>query len=819
MTAALRQFIDTARRLALERGLSWNPPFDENGVIDHEHRWNLSGLLASPSPVWFSSFGWRPKMLKALESLDLESICARPKQNFLEAAWREFCQAALIDLVLVQNQAPHGTYRLTKTVKLLAWVAGDVGPAHITGDHVRLAYNIALRMGDVEAARVFPGVVRKLFDHQHLALRPNLASSCTPYADADSLAAQALTDAANARTNSKGYRSNSILKHPNERKEASKLPDHRAFWELCRIVFTEEPRSLHDLQLFACARLHIITGLRAAEIALLPYNWEKWREWTDIDGNPAGLKGGITRSLAIRHFAGKQGAKSKGGGTRQLVPKLQDVPKMFEDIVLDTLHEVENATLPLRRTYGDQIASGRLFPDLPIDALVPIWEVYVRVFGNIQIASHPIPKELLTRYKQGSFHNNFEERNFRFDPSALDEIRFQQMRALGLADSNIPTEPLNWKIGQYFSDSRSKISSSFFRDETGSFFRPERAEWGRIHFRVGEVEAELSRKGFRKTLLEPSMPVHSEDAIAPHQFLFLTAYDKGGIRTDTNTFDAAKFFAVRRFNTDEVTLALGNSKDIRHLTLFSRYGRNDEDRSLYLETHSLRHLQNTELFRKGLADAIITKRFDRVSVQQSYVYDHRSLAEHLDNIDISDDIEERLGAKASTTYRLILSGRVSGPLVDRFQKIQVEEGDDQAFEFLVAEADGLHATPYGFCLNSFTVDPCPNHLECFNGCLHLARTDLPSEQQRLTTLRARTANILQKARDCPGGSVGRRNQIAHAQNRLDNIDKALATAPGDQPFPDGSDLSNPVDVIARATTVDRAPPLNDFNSSPDAADG
>ena len=233
----------------------------------------------------------------------------------------------------------------------------------------------------------------------------------------------------------------------------------------------------------------------------------------------------------------------------------------------------------------------------------------------------------------------------------------------------------------------------------------------------------------------------------------------------------------------------------------------------------MRHFQNTELFRKGLADAIITKRFDRLSVQQSYVYDHRSLAEKLDSIDLPGDVEERFGTKASTTYRLILSGRVSGPLVERFKRVQAEEGDDAAFDFLVAEADGLHATPYGFCLNSFTVDPCPNHLECFNGCLHLARTSLPSEHQRLTTLRDRTATILRKAQAAPPGSVGRRNQIEHAQKRLDNIEKTLATSAGERPFPDGADLSAPIETVVRSTMVDRgAPPLNRLQPGLDMSD-
>ncbi len=70
----------------------------------------------------------------------------------------------------------------------------------------------------------------------------------------------------------------------------------------------------------------------------------------------------------------------------------------------------------------------------------------------------------------------------------------------------------------------------------------------------------------------------------------------------------------------------------RSASLFEKYGETDEDRALKIESHMLRHLQNTELFRLGVADTIISKRFNRRSVAQSYEYDHRSLAEELDQI-------------------------------------------------------------------------------------------------------------------------------------------------------------------------------------------
>jgi hypothetical protein len=140
---------------------------------------------------------------------------------------------------------------------------------------------------------------------------------------------------------------------------------------------------------------------------------------------------------------------------------------------------------------------------------------------------------------------------------------------------------------------------------------------------------------------------------------------------------------------------------------------------------------------------------------------------------------------------LIVANRASGPIVNEFRRIQREFGDEVAFEYLNAEADGLHVTPFGFCLSSFTVDPCPKHLECFNGCIHYGRTDVAEERVHLERLHNRMVRVIEKIMEVPEArrTVGWGNQLEHARTRLANIEKALAARPGTKPFPDGRDLS------------------------------
>ncbi|UOB51079.1 hypothetical protein [Acinetobacter junii] len=225
-------------------------------------------------------------------------------------------------------------------------------------------------------------------------------------------------------------------------------------------------------------------------------------------------------------------------------------------------------------------------------------------------------------------------------------------------------------------------------------------------------------------------------------------------------------------------------------SIFEVYGKTEKDRKLSLTPHSLRHLQNTELFRQGVADTIITKRFGRKSTVQSYEYDHRSLIEQLEHIELPGDTQY-LDDKTATLAKLIATHNAHGPIVNTFKRLQQDEGDESAYAFLKVEANGFHATPYGHCLNTFSVDPCPKHLQCFSGCKHLSATNLPEQRNNLEKLKIKVIDALDIAEKMPSNSVGRANQLNHGQMLLNGINQLLETPVGERVFPDGSDFSMP----------------------------
>ena len=229
-------------------------------------------------------------------------------------------------------------------------------------------------------------------------------------------------------------------------------------------------------------------------------------------------------------------------------------------------------------------------------------------------------------------------------------------------------------------------------------------------------------------------------------------------------------------------------------TIFTKYSTVPNKSDLFVLSHSLRHLMNTELFRQGVPDTVITQHFGRQSVAQSYVYDHRSLAERLKDVEIPEKAAKLIvpGTPQETVAKMVLSDLFGGSAIAvAFKKIQSESGDEAAFMYLAQNSDGFHATPYGFCITSFAVNPCVRHLKCFDNCRHYLPSGMKEHRISLESLRASLRVMKDTAAAKPLTSTGRKNQIAHAERLISGIDAALAAQPNAPLFNNGTDHSKP----------------------------
>ncbi|GAA0030956.1 MULTISPECIES: hypothetical protein [Bradyrhizobium] len=784
MNASFAAYVASARVLAEGRGLKWDLPCDDAGRIARESRWDLTALVGMipPPSIHVSDFGVENDAFGRLNEVRRQMGQPELQAVPMGRSWRDLYLAVIIHQLLVRKNKPRSALVPARWIRHLASAAGDTPPWAVTPDQVRQAYNAALLVGDSgKNALNFDMTVRTVLDDQHLADTPALARFCVPLGSDSARQSHERSQGERARVNA-SFETNRLRSRLSERKSAAKLPEEQAFWEMVRIVFTETPRSFSDAIRFAILKLGIITGLRVGEVVLLPLDCRRWREYVDADGQPAGGKGGQSRSLMLRHFAEKQ-VEDEGVDGVCLYENAHHIPPMFEEIVLQTLSTIEELTAPLRRRLRRQVETGRLFPEYPVDALVPAHEMFTRLSGNAIFSNAELPAGLEARYRET------------LDSGVLDELRDIQLAGAA------PFQPASvfWLRPR-------KAGLIAIRNKAGEIV--DRVEWRDAFLRVGDVEAYV--RANMPTKIPDLKPATLTDGslIYPHELMFLMPIRNLIEGRNGGLLDPTRYFAAGRISTFDIQVILDGSQPE---SIFRRYGADDEDRQLSLNPHALRHLQTTELFRLGVADTIITKRFNRRSVAQSYEYDHRSLAEDLANIDVPEPAEGALSDNARQVYRMIAANKVSGPIIDEFRRIQHEHGDGVAFEYLNAEADGLHVTPYGFCVNSFAVDPCPKHLECFNGCRHLARSEVDEEREHLERLRDRMASVITTLEALPEHqrSVGWHNQIVHARTRLANILTTLDTSPGQKPFPDGPDLYRPAESRRGTSVLDTVTFLQD----------
>ncbi len=768
MNIHFKAFVHHGMALAATHGVTWGIPLESNGTAVKSHEWDLTSLSGSVAPTHrLRHFCSDPAALSALNGVRVSNgLPALPSVTF-STSWQDLIKAAVMQQLFVRrNSSGHVANSVVRPLRVIATCLAMIEPWQATIDDVALAVTIGR---DIQASGklgdLIVGLINDLLDTNHLTdsgpLYPALASA-------------RLRPRAHRR--STFLKSQSEIKHGlEERKKAERLPERRAFWELVRIVMTEQPLTFMDELRFAAIRIMILTGFRIGEAVLLPADWRTERHYYDSRLRPAGELGGYSHSLMIRHFAEKQ--RAKNAKSALLIERSHYVPKMFEDVVAETLGRAVTITDPLRNTLRKQIDTGRLLPDFQPGDLVPVTQIYTYLTGNAfwlnlsEVQKKGLVERCRRQYSEESFAEvqRLQEQmsiHSQVEVSAAAGMYFRRMAGIESRDRGA--------ISLRNEDGNAISFSSAGRDLHSAFVR------------IGELESHLRAAAASK--LPDTAPFRLEDReLASWEFLFL--HPKRSLSEERNggICDVSRYFAVGRPDDVLVNRGLGEQKS--RDTLFERYGQSATDKGLVLTSHSLRHLQNTELFRLGVADTIISKRFNRRSLAQSYEYDHRSLAEELDQLELPDGVETTLGEKASTVARMIQLGRASGPIVNAFKQIQGSEGDAAAFEFLKAEADGFHATPYGHCLNSFTVDPCPKHLECFSGCRHLSATNLPENRRHLQTLELKLVATVEAAEARSSNSVGRINQINHAKTRLAGVRTLLATSPGEKPFPSGPDLS------------------------------
>jgi len=762
MNESFRMFVSSSKALIKDRGVAWDFHVEADGTVPRPDAWSLNSIGgAQPIPTyWLSNLGCDVETLASLNARRALVGLAQVPRTAFSPHWQDLIKAAVARQLLVERNTPgHVMNGVARPLRVLATcvTAGSGGePWEITADDIRLARDVADEVQPSgKLADNIGGVARQLLDARHL---------CDHGPFSHLLGAPVTARGGTARGPVH------LRKVLDERRSEEKLPGSAELWMLVDVVFTRQPLTYMDRIRFAALRLLILCGFRVGEACTIPADWERIERHVDLEGTPAGLLGGISCSMKLRHFAEKQHGADENSVL--LSEAFQHVPPQFEDIVRRTLEQARLVTEPLRRRLAAQVATGRAFPEFAPDALIPLPELYTRLSGNPVIRHGEPSKALSDAYRES------------FDPSQMELIAQEQARSREFFSEAFYFYWRRWQKagGPAF---RTSDGNDWISTKRRTLSDPSIFSYADLFVRAGELEAHV--KTTLKTKLSDThlLPLEGGVGLPPDQLMFLLPKRALSEGRNEGLCDLGRYFSVGRLTSQDLIVQLNGRDD----GLFARYGADERERSFSLGSHSLRHLQNGELFRLGISDAAITKRFGRKSVAQSHVYDHRSLAEELDAMSLPSEAAA-LPERAKIVAKMILAGRASGSVPDEFRRLMREKGPEEGFQFLAAEADGFHVTPYGFCINGFTQEPCPKHLQCADGCRQLVNSGNERHRANLETLEARTLRAVVEIEARKGG-VGRDNQLAHARRVAANIRTILNTAEGERPFPDGPDLFKP----------------------------
>lgn len=652
MNENYRAFISSARQIAASRNINWGLIPAHDGRISPLKTWDLNVFCGThpPPKILLSDLGTDAATLAVLGKRRTESSMEVNEKMALSEGWQNLIKAALLDQVFVKgNQARHTLTQICRPLRVIATCAQNAEPWELTADHIALAREVSDEVQPSGTlAKLIDLVTRHIIDRYHLADRCPLQPVSERRAPRERKRAEPRKDLT-------------------QRKDIEKLPSAAAFWELVRVVFTVQPNSYLDEIRFAQIKILMLCGLRIGEVCMMPMEWLRKRQYVDASGQPAGASGGISESLILRYFSEKRSLRDHEGTL--LYPEIQHIPALFEAPIQESLNRIEHLTIPLRDRLKAQSLTDRILPEFGLNQMVPVVELYPYLSGNPFIYLDPLEAELTAKYKQA------------FDSDVLYEIRERQLRLgqrLGIELRN--------EVRIYFAKIRRGVERELpFRTKCG--FPLLRSDYKDGYFRIDELEA-LIRKVMPTKLSDVNCFRSTVGDIRSDELLFLSPKRSLGEERNGGICDVTRYCFVGRVTPEDLMINLGDRPGMGK-SIFERYSETDEHRKLSVSTYAFRHLQNTELFRLGIADTIITKRFGRKSVAQSYEYDHRSLAEELDAIDIPEIAETTLGPKAQQAFRMIAAGKVKGPLVEEFLSIQRKQGDDRAFEFLAAEADGF----------------------------------------------------------------------------------------------------------------------------------
>jgi hypothetical protein len=309
------------------------------------------------------------------------------------------------------------------------------------------------------------------------------------------------------------------------------------------------------------------------------------------------------------------------------------------------------------------------------------------------------------------------------------------------------------------------------------------------YYRAGDVEDWIKKK-----FLKNDVHIQLKERVSNGFRTVLKTSDLLCIRFSGafNTREVTLFnkLCPGRINVAEINQALGANTRVK--SIFEKRGLTEADKSrIELTSHQPRHWRNTLYELAGMSNVQQALAMGRQRLDQNATYQHTSILErtqsHKEFLSFNSPAE-----KVQFLHNGIRERKIQGEITELYHKLKIEKGKELAESFLATHANAIHLTPFGGCTHDFSQAPCPKHLQCWNGCSHLHRTNTPGESERIVEQIELSKLALEAMKKESDGEYGADVWTKDLENKIENMQKALDTKPSDKPikvFPNGKPVT------------------------------
>jgi len=255
-----------------------------------------------------------------------------------------------------------------------------------------------------------------------------------------------------------------------------------------------------------------------------------------------------------------------------------------------------------------------------------------------------------------------------------------------------------------------------------------------------------------------------------------------------------------RVTLQEINMGLGSIHGVK--SIFEIRGLTEADGSkISLTSHQARHWRNTLYELAGMSNVQQALALGRQKLDQNATYQHTSILErtksHKDFLSFQSPSE-----KVQFLHNGIREKKILGEVTNLYHRLKEEKGKQIAETFLATHAGAIHLTPFGGCTHDFSQAPCPKHIQCWNGCSHLHRTNTPGESERIQEQIDLGLLALEEMKKDSDGEYGADVWINDLKTKIANMQKALDIKPVEKPvkvFPQGTQMTIPLSDRKRSS--------------------